>query len=92
MTPYEPLLPTGDATLRRYERTFDQLTLELQLWDETTKIITAFGVTKLCDVGSWEVDAIVRVPEFDGEGLTGYGIVDTESNVTLRFAAQRIEL
>ncbi len=92
MTEYEPLLPTGDATLRRYERTFDQLTLELQLWDETTKIITAFGVTKLIDVGTWEVDAIVRVPELDDGEVLGYGIVDTENNVTLRFGAQRTDL
>jgi hypothetical protein len=33
-----------------------------------------------------------RVPELDREGLSGYGIVDTEDNVTLRFGAQRIEL
>jgi hypothetical protein len=92
MPEYEQLLPTGDATLRRYERAFDELTLELQLWDETTKIIKAFGVTQLCDVGTWEVDAIVRVPELDREGLSGYGILDTENNVTLRFIAQRIEL
>jgi hypothetical protein len=89
---YEPLLPTGDATLRCYERTFDQLTIEIALWDESTKIVTAFGVTDLVDVGTWEVDAIVRVPELDGDGLSGYGIVDTEDNLTLRFAAQRIEL
>jgi hypothetical protein len=49
-------------------------------------------VTQLCDVGTWEVDAIVRVPKLDSEGLSGYGIVDTENNLTLRFAAQRIEL
>jgi hypothetical protein len=38
MTNYEPLLATGDATLQRYERTFERLTLELQMWDETTSV------------------------------------------------------
>jgi hypothetical protein len=28
MPEYEQLLPTGDATLRHYERTFDELTLD----------------------------------------------------------------
>ncbi len=94
MTEREVLLVTGDATLRRYERTFDRLTLELELWDETTKIVTATGVTQLFDTGTWEVDAIVRVAELDDDdqGLMGYGIVDTEDNVTLRFAARELEL
>jgi hypothetical protein len=92
MTKYELLLPTGDATLRRYERTFDQLTIEITLWDESTKIVTAYGVTKLIDVGTWEVDALVHVPELDGDGLSGYGIVDTEDNLTLQFTAQRIDV
>jgi hypothetical protein len=73
MTSYEPLLPTGEATLRCYEGTFDPLTLELPLWDETTKVITAFGVTTLIDVGAWEVNAIVRIPELDGGGVSGVG-------------------
>jgi hypothetical protein len=92
MTNFEPLLATGDATLQRYERTFERLTLELQMWDETTKVITASGVTKLVDTGTWEVDGIVRVPEFDDGELSGYGIVDTEGNLTLQFTALELDL
>ena len=92
MTNYEPLLATGDATLRRYERTFERLTLELQMWDETTRVITALGVTKLVDTGTWEVDGIVRVPELDEGELFGYGIIDTEGNLTLQFTALQLDL
>lgn len=88
----EVLRATSDATLRSYERSFDALTLELDLWDETTALITAAGVTLLVDTGTWEADAVVRVPELDGDGRLGYGIIDTEGTVTLRFAARRIDL
>jgi hypothetical protein len=62
MTTDDVLLATGDATLRRYERTFDRLTIELTMWDESVKTITAAGVTWLQDTGTWEVDGLVRVP------------------------------
>jgi hypothetical protein len=91
MTGYETVLATGDTTLTHYVRTFDQLRLEIQLWDETAKIVTAFGVMKLTDVGTWELDGIVRVPDLDEDGLSGYGLVDTEGTLTLQFAATRIE-
>jgi hypothetical protein len=86
------LLATGDATLRRYERTFDTLTLELTMWDESTKVITARGVSLLEDAGTWEVDGIVRIPALDEGARQGFGLVDTERKVTLRFRCEALDL
>ena len=49
--------------LRRYVRSFDELTLELVLWDESTRNLVATGVTFLEARGTWEVDALVRLSD-----------------------------
>jgi hypothetical protein len=90
--PHEVVLATPDAALVKYSRAFDQLTLEFKMWDESPKQVNAHGVTRLEDDGTWQSDALVRVPELDAGAKHGYGIVDVESNVTLRFVADRIEL
>ena len=89
----EVLLVTGDSTVRRYTRTFDSLEVELTMWDESAKTLRAEGVTRLEDDGTHECDGVVRVPELDrlDEGL-GYGIVDTDGNVTLRFRAHQLDV
>ena len=92
MTFGDVLLVTGDATLRRYERTFETLTLELTMWDESTKVITARGVSLLQDNGTWEVDGVVRVPVLDEGSHRGYGLVDTEQNITLQFRCEALDL
>ena len=92
MTAGEVLLATGDATLRRYERTFDTLTIELTMWDERIKIITARGVSMLNDIGTWEVDGIVRVAALDDGTRRGVGLVDTERNITLQFRCEELDL
>lgn len=84
----------GDATLARYTREFDTLRLEFTLWNEQPFIVSATGVTRLEDDGTWEADAIIRLPELDkpdGKGL-GYGIIDVDDNPTLRFIAENLEL
>lgn len=88
------LLTTGDANVRSYERSFEELHITLVLWDESTKVITATGVGRLEDSGTWECDAIVRYPPFDDESASrqGYAIVDVEGEPTLRFAATGIDL
>lgn len=89
----EVVLSSPDATVRLYTRSFESLEIELTLWDETTKTRRAEGVSRLEDDGTHECDALVRVPELDGDDETlGYGIVDVERNVTLRFRARRIDL
>jgi hypothetical protein len=85
------ILSTPGATLRRYVRAFDQLTLELVLWDESTRSLVATGVTFLEDQGTWEVDALVRLSDLNLEGKRGYGIVNVEGAVTLRFVADNLE-
>jgi hypothetical protein len=82
---------TGDATLSTYSRTFDTLTLHLTLWDESPLQVTAHGVQSLLDEGSWEVDGIVRLPALDHDSVFGFGLIDTEGVVTMRFAALRLE-
>lgn len=88
------LLVTGDANVRSYERSFDQLRITLVLWDESTKVITATGVGRLEDSGTWECDAIVRYPPFDDESSSsqGFAIIDVDGVPTLRFAATGINL
>ena len=88
----EVVLSTPDATVRRYTRTFDSLEVELTMWDESEKTLRAEGVSCLEDDGTHECDGLIRVPELDrpDEGL-GYGIVDTEGNVTLRFRAREVD-
>jgi hypothetical protein len=74
-------------------RTFDELTLHLTLWDETEKIVVAHGVATLEDVGTWEAEAIVRIPDLDesAEGKKGFGVIDADDNVTLKFVADRVD-
>lgn len=92
MSDREVVLSTPDSTLRTYSRAFDRLTLEFEMWDDSTKQVIAFGVTRLEDDGTWEADALVRVPELDGATTTGYGVINVEGALTLRFAANRIEV
>ena len=75
-----------------YTRTFDGLVIRIQLWDESTRVITARGVTELHDTGTWECDALVRQAALDGDDRSGYAIVDTEGNPTLTFAARDLDL
>ena len=91
--PGDVLLATGDATLRRYVRTPDELTIELTLWNEESRSITARGVTRLEDDGTWETEALVRLPRLDDEatGKKGYGILDVEDTPTLRFLADDVD-
>lgn len=86
------VLDTSDGTLVRYSREFDRVTFEFKLWDETVQQVVAVGVTRLEDSGTWEVDAVVRVPEWDGDGGQGFGIVNVADEVTLRFAAECLDL
>jgi hypothetical protein len=92
MSDREVVLSTPDSTLRTYSRAFDCLTLEFEMWDESTKQVNAFGVTRLEDDGTWEADALVRVPELDAGTKTGYGVINVEGALTLRFVADRIEV
>lgn len=85
------VLSTGDAHMISYTRSSDLLTIELELWNELTKLIVAHGVRELHDVGTWECDAIVRDSSLDGDEVIGYAIVDTERNRTLRFNAERLD-
>ena len=84
------VLAAGDATMKSYRRTFDTLTIELTLWNETTQRIEATGVTRLEDDGTWEAEALIRLPELDGPAGRGYGVIDTEDNATLRFVARDV--
>jgi len=86
------ILATGDANVLDYTRTFEELVIRLQLWDESTRVITARGVTELHDTGTWECDALVRHAALDGDDRSGYAIVDTEGNPTLTFAATGLDL
>jgi hypothetical protein len=86
------LLATGDATVSSYTVRFDSLDIDLKLWDETTRRVRATGVSYLTDVGSWECDGIVRLPELDSEDGEGFGIVSTEGEATLKFRAKAIDL
>ena len=66
--------------------------IRIQLWDESTRVITARGVTELHDTGTWECDALVCQAALDGDDRSGYAIVDTEGNPTLTFAARDLDL
>ena len=84
----EVLRATGDATLDGYRVMFDRLVLALRLWDESEQELVAEGVNLLVDEGTHEVDGIVRVPELDAsDGRLGYGLIDTDGRLTLRFRA-----
>ena len=61
----EVLLSTGDATVGSYTVNFDKLAIEITLWNETVRRISASGVTHVEDTGTWECDAIVRLPDLD---------------------------
>jgi hypothetical protein len=86
------VLATGDANVVDYTRTFDELVIRLQLWDESIREIKARGVTELHDTGTWESDALVRHPALDGDEQSGYAIVDTDGTPTLTFAAAELDL
>jgi hypothetical protein len=92
MNPRTVILDTPDATLRRYTKEFDRLTLDFQLWDETIKCLTVEGVVRLEDDGTWEAEALVRLPEFDVPGKLGYGILSVEGAVTLRIVADEFKV
>jgi hypothetical protein len=66
--------------------------IRLQLWDESTRVVKAQGVSELHDTGTWECDALVRHPALDGDARVGYAIVDTEGHPTLTFAATDLDL
>jgi hypothetical protein len=91
VTDFEVLQTSGDATLRGYTRTGDELRIELTLWDEQVRVLVAHGVTTLADDGSWEAEALVRFPPLDDGPKKGYAIIDVEDNPTLRFAADGVE-
>ncbi|HEY7069140.1 MAG TPA: hypothetical protein VH479_03460 [Acidimicrobiales bacterium] len=86
------VLATGHAHVTAYHRTFDELVIRLQLWDESIREITARGVTEMHDTGTWESDALVRHPALDGHERAGYAIVDTGGAPTLTFAASDLDL
>jgi len=94
MSKHDVVLSTPDATLRRYIRAYDRLTLEFEfeLWDESARILEASGVTRLEDDGTWEADALVRVPELGISGKLGYGVLNVEGSVSLRFVADPVQL
>lgn len=88
----EVLAATGDAHVVRYRRTFDTLEIEIELWNEESRMIRALGVGVLHDSGTWECDGVVRFPELDDGDLVGYAVVDTEDVATLRFNARELHL
>ena len=92
MTGHDVVLATPDAKLLRYVRTREDLTLEVELYDETVERIAVLGVTRLWDDGTWEAEAIVRLADLDADGKFGYGIIDTEGTATLRFLADELAL
>ena len=48
----EVLLSTGDATVGSYTVNFDKLAIEITLWNETVRRISASGVTHVEDTGT----------------------------------------
>lgn len=88
MTGYSILQPLPDATLESYERDqTGQLTLRIRLWNDKVLEVLATGTDKVEDLGACEIDALVSL---DVNGVDGYGIVDSDGNVTLRFVAERL--
>ena len=52
------------------------------------RMVTLAGSAAVVDEGTHEVDGIVRVPELDtSDGRQGYGLIDTEGQLTMRFRA-----
>lgn len=92
MTDRTTIVKTPDATLRRYARECDRLTLEFNLWDESAQLVTVHGIARLEDEGTWEADAVVRLPELDQNGKLGYGIIDVEGKPTMRFVADGVDI
>lgn len=90
--PWEDVLTTGDAHVARYSRRFDELEIELVLWNEEHHLVRASGVERLHDSGTWECDGIIRYPDLDDETRLGYAIVDTEQQATLRFNALQLRI
>jgi hypothetical protein len=88
----EVLAATGDAHVLAYRRTFDELEIEIETWDEELRVVRARGVVVLHDIGTWECDGVVRFPELDDGDLRGYAIVDTEDVATLTFNARELVL
>ncbi len=83
----EVLRSTGDAVVERLALGRGSLELALRLWNDEIVLLRAEGVTFLEDRGTWECDAIVRQPDLDELGGRGFGVVDTDGVVTLRFRA-----
>lgn len=91
MTGLEAVLLFGDATLRGYTRTGDELAIELTLWNGEVRVLRAHGVSTLADDGSWEAEALVRLPALDAGGKKGFAVLDVEDTPTLRFVADAVE-
>ena len=90
MTDASILKTFGDAYVLASSREFDELTLTLKLWDESTATIHAASVGRHEDIGTWEIEAIVRVPEHDLEEHFGFAVVDTDDVRTLTFLARSV--
>lgn len=86
------MLATGDAYVKEYRRTFEELVIVVLLWDESIREIRARDLGELHDTGTYECDALVRRPELDGDGRTGYAVIDAEGNATLTFSARELDL
>ena len=88
MTAYSIFRPLSDATLEGYERDLSQsLILRIRMWNDELLELAASDLTHLEDDGTWEVDAIVTLKVAGGDG---FGILDTEGNVTMRFLASEL--
>lgn len=90
MSGIEVLKILSDAVVLSYERSFDRLVVSLRLWNEEAASLVVDGVTWLEDTGTWECDGVVRLSTLDTTDGYGFGIVDTDSNSTLRFVARRV--
>ena len=53
-------------------------------WNDDVVELVASELSHLEDAGTWEVDALVAL-QIDGDD--GWGIIDTEGNVTMRILA-----
>lgn len=85
-------MSTGDAHVAGYAVRFDLLSIELVLWDESRRVVEAWGVSELHDSGTWECDGIVRYHALDDGTRLGYAIVDTDDQRTLCFNASSLKL
>lgn len=82
---------TGDAYVLGYSVALGRLVIDVRYWNDEMGQIVATDLRCLTDGGTYECDAIVRVPELDSDDGRGYGVVSADGMVTLRFSAGLLE-